>query len=268
VPRLAHSAWRVPHWLWSRRLSGLLCPGREVLRPVAAGAACLAGRGADVQAGDIREDGGGQLGDRARQFTSSFDAAPTAQGITIPASPPQSPKANAICERLTGTLRRKVPGRLLTVNEQHLHKVLTEYLRHHNTARPHRSLSQLTPAQAGTCPPETVNPAEHRIRRKQVPAGPRRTHPRVPRRCLTTRGPRESYFRAPQAGATASDLVLSIGAGDENRTRTVSLFGDRPRGLEARFPLKTITQSRTTAAAIPRPGPASGRSRPPGGSFA
>jgi hypothetical protein len=60
---------------------------------------------------------------------------------------------------------------LLTVNEQHLRRVLTEYLRHYNTARPHRALGQLTPAQADTCPPEPVNLAEHRIRRKQVLGG-------------------------------------------------------------------------------------------------
>jgi hypothetical protein len=40
-----------------------------------------------------------------------------------------------------------------------------------NTARPHRSLSQLTPDQAETCPPELVNLAEHRIHRKQVLGG-------------------------------------------------------------------------------------------------
>jgi putative transposase len=49
--------------------------------------------------------------------------------------------------------------------------VLTEYLVHYNTARAHRSLGQLTPAQAGTHPPEPVNLAEHRIRRKQVLGG-------------------------------------------------------------------------------------------------
>jgi hypothetical protein len=49
--------------------------------------------------------------------------------------------------------------------------VLTEYLRHYNTARLHRALGQLTPAQADTCPPEPVNLAEHRIRRKQVLGG-------------------------------------------------------------------------------------------------
>ena len=41
----------------------------------------------------------------------------------------------------------------------------------YNTARPHRSLGQLTPAQAGTYPPRPVNLAEHRIRRKQVLGG-------------------------------------------------------------------------------------------------
>jgi putative transposase len=79
--------------------------------------------------------------DRAGQFSSSFDAVLTAEGIRI------------------------------LVNEHHLHKVLAEYLRHYNTARPHRSPGQLTPAQAGTCPPERVNLAEHRIQRKQVLGG-------------------------------------------------------------------------------------------------
>ena len=55
------------------------------------------------------------------------------------------------------------PEKVLIVNEQHLGQVLTEYLMHYNTTRPHRSLGQLTPAQAETCPPEPVNLAEHRI---------------------------------------------------------------------------------------------------------
>ena len=109
--------------------------------------------------------------DRAGQFTGSFDAVFTAEGIRILASPPQAPRANAICERVIGTLRRELLDRLLIVNEQHLRRVLTEYLMHYNTARPHRSLGQLTPAQAETCPPEPVNLAEHRIHRKQILGG-------------------------------------------------------------------------------------------------
>jgi len=39
---------------------------------------------------------------------------------------------------------------MLIVNEHHLRRVLTEYFVHYNAARPHRSLGQLTPAQADT----------------------------------------------------------------------------------------------------------------------
>ena len=109
--------------------------------------------------------------DRAGQFTGSFDAIFTAEGIRILRSPPQAPRANAICERIIGTLRRELLDQLLIVNEHHLRRVLTEYLQHYNAARPHRSLGQLTPAQADTRPPEPINLADHRIRRKQVLGG-------------------------------------------------------------------------------------------------
>jgi putative transposase len=108
--------------------------------------------------------------DRAGQFTCCFDAVFTAAGIRILASPPQAPRANAICERMIGTLRREVFDRLLIVNEHHLRRVLTDYMVHYNAARPHRALGQLAPAQAHTRPPQ-INLAEHRIRRKQVLGG-------------------------------------------------------------------------------------------------
>ena len=108
--------------------------------------------------------------DRAGQFTGAFDAVFQTEGIRILASPPQAPRANAICERMIGTLRRELFDRLLIVNERHLRRVLTDYFRHYNAARPHRTLGQLAPAHAGTRPPE-INLAEHRIRRRQVLGG-------------------------------------------------------------------------------------------------
>ena len=53
--------------------------------------------------------------DRAGQFTACFDAVFTAEGVRILASPPQAPRANAICERMIGTLRRELFDRLLIV---------------------------------------------------------------------------------------------------------------------------------------------------------
>jgi putative transposase len=106
--------------------------------------------------------------DRAGQFTGSSGAVFTAAGIRIPASPPQAPRANAVCERVIGTLRRELSDRLLIANEHHLRRALTSYLLHHNTARPHRAPGHLTPAP--TRPPQ-INLAEHRIRRKQILGG-------------------------------------------------------------------------------------------------
>jgi putative transposase len=108
--------------------------------------------------------------DRAGQFTESFDAAFTADSIRILPSPPQAPRANAVCEPMIGTLRRELFDRLLIVNEHHRRQVLTEYLLHCNTARPHRTLGHLPPAQAHARPPQ-IDLAEHRVRREQVLGG-------------------------------------------------------------------------------------------------
>ncbi len=108
--------------------------------------------------------------DRAGQFTDTFDVVFAAAGIRILLSPPQAPRANAICERMIGTLRREVLDRMLIINERHLNQVLTEYLRHYNAAHPHRTLGQLAPCHAGAPPPQ-INLADHRIRRKQVLSG-------------------------------------------------------------------------------------------------
>jgi transposase InsO family protein len=83
--------------------------------------------------------------DRAGQFTDSFDAVFEADGIRTLASPPPAPRANAICERMIGTLRRELLDRVLTLGEAHLHAVLGEYQAHYNTARPHQGIGQRVP---------------------------------------------------------------------------------------------------------------------------
>ena len=74
--------------------------------------------------------------DRAGQFTASFDAVLAGAGIQVVKIPPRSPRANAICERLVGTLRRELLDRVLILGERHLRAVLIEYQAHCNMARP------------------------------------------------------------------------------------------------------------------------------------
>jgi putative transposase len=125
--------------------------------------------------------------DRAGQFTGSFDAVFTAAGIRNLASPPQAPRANAICERIIGTLRRELSDRMLIVNEHHLRQVLTEYLRHYNTARPHRG-----PRPARTGSGRHPATADQPRRAPDTPeTNPQRTHTRIPDRRLTSSGCQE-----------------------------------------------------------------------------
>jgi putative transposase len=108
------------------------------------------------------------LRDRDSRFSAAFDAVFAAEGIRILTSPPQAPRANAICERMIGTLRRELLDRILIVNEHHLRRILATYLYHFNTARPHRTLEQLAPAQAETHPPHVINLADYQVRRRPI----------------------------------------------------------------------------------------------------
>ena len=63
--------------------------------------------------------------DRAGLFTGSFDTVFTAAGVRILASPPQAPRANAICERIIGNLRRELLDRPPIVNQHHLRRMPT-----------------------------------------------------------------------------------------------------------------------------------------------
>jgi hypothetical protein len=72
---------------------------------------------------------------------------------------------------MIGTLRHELLDRVLVVNECHLRRILRIYLDHFNTARPHRTLRQLTPAQAETQPPPVINLADHQLRRRPIIGG-------------------------------------------------------------------------------------------------
>jgi putative transposase len=60
-------------------------------------------------------------------------------------TPVRAPRANAVAERVIGTLRRECLDHVIAVDERHLHALLTEYVRYYNHDRPHRTLRLETP---------------------------------------------------------------------------------------------------------------------------
>jgi transposase InsO family protein len=83
--------------------------------------------------------------DRDPLFTAAFGEVFTSEGVRIITTLPQTPRMNAICERVIGTLRRELLDRLLVLGERHLALVLREYLIHYNGYRPHQSRLQRPP---------------------------------------------------------------------------------------------------------------------------
>jgi hypothetical protein len=56
-----------------------------------------------------------------------------------------------------GSARRECLDRMLITGERHLRLVLSEYLDHYNTCRPHRTLRQNPPAGPAHAPAPGVN---------------------------------------------------------------------------------------------------------------
>jgi transposase InsO family protein len=83
--------------------------------------------------------------DRDAKYTDAFDAVFTAAGIRIITTPVQAPRANAICERWIASARRECTDRILLIGRRHLHHVLSQYVDHYNSHRPHRALGQRPP---------------------------------------------------------------------------------------------------------------------------
>jgi transposase InsO family protein len=60
-------------------------------------------------------------------------------GVKVLRTPMRSPQANAVCERLVGTIRRECLDFLIPFGERYLRRILLEWVTHYNHRRPHRS---------------------------------------------------------------------------------------------------------------------------------
>jgi transposase InsO family protein len=120
---------------------------------VAGVTACPTGAWAAQQARNLAMDLGDRLGtlrflihDRDPVFTTTFGEVFRSEGLRIIATLPKTPRMNAICERVNGTLRRELLDRTLIAGERHLALVLREYVAHYNGHRPHQSRQQRPPS--------------------------------------------------------------------------------------------------------------------------
>jgi putative transposase len=111
--------------------------------------------------------------DRDCIFSQQLDQQVQHLGLRVLKTPVRSPQANALCERLLGTLRRECLDFLIPLTQSHVRHLLHDWALHYNTGRPHMALGPGIPQ-----PPPHL-PAPRRAHRHRLPA-----HLRVANRAI------------------------------------------------------------------------------------
>jgi putative transposase len=114
--------------------------------------------------------------DNDGKFGATFARVAATGGIRVLRTPFRAPRANAVCERLLGSVRRACLDHLLVLGERHLLRVLREYAASFNRARPHQGRGQATPELS---PRETTSRAGP-VRAVPVLGGLHHTYQRAP----------------------------------------------------------------------------------------
>jgi putative transposase len=83
--------------------------------------------------------------DNDKKYTYAFDTVFEPLQTHIIPTPIQAPNANAYMERWVRTVREECLDHILIINENHLRRVLIEFLDYYNARRPHQGLHQQSP---------------------------------------------------------------------------------------------------------------------------
>jgi transposase InsO family protein len=83
--------------------------------------------------------------DNDNKFGHAFDRVANGTNLEVMTTPCQAPKANAICERFLGSVRRECLDFFLILNVRHLRKIMRQYQAYFNHSRPHQGIKQRIP---------------------------------------------------------------------------------------------------------------------------
>ncbi len=101
--------------------------------------------------------------DRASIFSRALDQSICNLSLRVLKTPPRVPQANAICERVLGTLRQECLDFIIPLTENHLRRILLEWITHYNEGRPHMALGPSIPK------PRAMLPVQLQAHRHRLP---------------------------------------------------------------------------------------------------
>ena len=90
--------------------------------------------------------------DNDGKFGVQFERLTEGSGIELIHTPVRAPKANAICERFIGSVRRELLDHTLILSDRHLRRKVKAYVAYFNRARPHQGLDGQIPIPSGLPP--------------------------------------------------------------------------------------------------------------------
>jgi len=85
-------------------------------------------------------------------FSTKVDQGIRHLGLRVLKTPVRTPVANAICERVIGTLQQECLDFVIPLNAGHLYSILQEWVAHYNEGRPHMSLGPGIPQPPASLP--------------------------------------------------------------------------------------------------------------------
>ena len=106
--------------------------------------------------------------DRDNKYATHFSTVAVDSGIKELKTPYRTPQANGICERFMGSLRRECLDHILIHDDQHLERVVKEYMAYFNQERPHQGIEQRIP---GWYDQTKSNPTRGQVTSKAILGG-------------------------------------------------------------------------------------------------
>jgi len=89
--------------------------------------------------------------DRDSKFGKLFSGVANSFGIKELKTPFQAPKANAVCERTMGVLKRKFLDHMFILNQSQLQRILNKYVSYYHHHCSHQGIQQKIPVRFDEC---------------------------------------------------------------------------------------------------------------------
>jgi transposase InsO family protein len=101
--------------------------------------------------------------DNDSKFGKRFSSVAESSGIEELKTPFQAPKANALCERLIGTMKRECLDHFFILNQYQLKRIVTQFADYYDQHRAHQGIDQRVLAQFSQPRPTLSNRVKGKV---------------------------------------------------------------------------------------------------------